>query len=145
AYFVCAVAAPGLPPLAGFLGKALLIQAAGATPRAVLSWLVWLANSLGNIVAVSRAGSRAFWRGKARSTRQPTSGRAFRFLGAAALVLSLPVLTALAGPLHGYPSATAAQLFERRAYIDAVPGARPVPPAYALRREMREREAYKEG
>ena len=45
--------------------------------------------------------------------------------------------------MHGYTTAAAAQLLERRAYIDAVLGARPVPAAIDVRREMRERGEIK--
>ena len=44
-----------------------------------------------------------------------------------------------AGPLSRYTQATAAQLFERQAYLRAVLGAQPVPAANDVRREMRER------
>ena len=38
AFFVAAVAVAGVPPLAGFMGKALLLQAAGAAPLG--AWVV---------------------------------------------------------------------------------------------------------
>jgi multicomponent K+:H+ antiporter subunit D len=48
--------------------------------------------------------------------------------------------TVAAGPVAAYAEATAAQLFDRRAYLAAVLGAVPVAPAFDVRREMRLRE-----
>jgi multicomponent K+:H+ antiporter subunit D len=155
------VAAGGLPPLAGFLGKSMLLQAAGATPLATWTWAIVLLASLGTIVATARAGSQLFWRdapdesaseahGAAatapllvpkRTTTQP--GSALHALAIGLLVLLFPLMAVFAGPIHGYTNAAAAQLFERRAYIDAVLGARPVPAAIDVRREMRERGEIK--
>ncbi|MEW5882162.1 MAG: monovalent cation/H+ antiporter subunit D [Pseudomonadota bacterium] len=130
AYFVLAIAVAGLPPLAGFLGKALLLQAAAASAWPVLVWVVVLASSFALIVALARAGSVVFWEagdGAGRSTPQePLAQR-----------VALPVLTllvvaaaAFAGPLADYTQATARQLFERRAYIDAVLGKQPAAPLW---------------
>src|SRR5690606_8815719 len=133
AFFTCAVAAGGLPPLAGFLGKAMLLEAATPTTLAVWTWIVVLAAGLGTIVALSRTGSLLFWRNGPKGAEKAavtagTHGLATgQALGAGLLVALLPLLAAFGGPLHGYTTAAAAQLLERRAYIDAVLGARPVP------------------
>jgi multicomponent K+:H+ antiporter subunit D len=160
AFFVCAVAAGGLPPLAGFLGKAMLLDAASTTSLATWSWLIILLAGLLTIVALSRSGSMVFWRSAAdghgahgdtahgHAAPGPAAPQAggltgsHRF-GIGLLVLALPLLALFAGPLHAYTNATASQLFERRPYIDAVLGARPVPPAIDVRREMRERGEIK--
>jgi multicomponent K+:H+ antiporter subunit D len=55
------------------------------------------------------------------------------------LLLSVLAAAAMAGPVSVYTAAAARQLFERDGYIQAVLGARPVPAAYDVRREMRER------
>lgn len=139
AFFVAAVAVAGMPPLAGFFGKALLLQAAGQT-----AWVGWvvalvLGSSLAIVVALARAGSSLFWKPGAAA---PATIARHHPLHAAAIVagLGLVVLTsAAAKPIAGYTEAAAAQLFERRGYIEAVLGAQAVPPAYDVRREMRER------
>ncbi len=145
-FFIAAVAVAGVPPLAGFMGKALLLQAAGTTPWA--GWVVAgvLASSLMVMVALARAGSVLFWeRGGA-----PARGGAHAAAGAlrtgglapAAVVgaLAAVVLCAVAaGPLSRYTEATARQLFDPQGYVQAVLGAQPVPAAIDVRREMRER------
>jgi multicomponent K+:H+ antiporter subunit D len=60
-FFVLAIAAAGVPPLGGFLGKALLIRAAGTTPWAGVAIAAVLASSLLMIVALARAGVTVFW------------------------------------------------------------------------------------
>ena len=61
AFLLGAVALAGLPPLAGFLGKAMLLQAAVMTPLAPWVMAVVLGASLAMMVALARAGSTLFW------------------------------------------------------------------------------------
>jgi multicomponent K+:H+ antiporter subunit D len=153
AFFVCAVAASGLPPLTGFLGKVLLLQASSDTPLVTWAWTVLLVSGLGTLIAVSRTGSLVFWRGEATKTGSPANepsgtsppdsrapaGLSTRMAGIGLLVALLPLSALLAGPLQAYTAAAAAQLFERQAYLSAVLDSRPVPAAIDVRREMRER------
>jgi len=60
--FVAAIAVCSLPPLAGFLGKSLLLAAALDTGYAAWVWAVVLASGLAIIISVARAGSRIFWK-----------------------------------------------------------------------------------
>ncbi|MDZ4103891.1 MAG: monovalent cation/H+ antiporter subunit D [Hydrogenophaga sp.] len=146
-FLVCAVAAAGMPPLAGFMGKALLLQAAGPTVWGAWTIAAVLAGSLLVMVALARSGSVLFWSPAPATPAQASSpietgalpphaghGLALVLLLAAMLACSLA-----AGPLSRYTQATAAQLFERQAYLRAVLGAQPVPAANDVRREMRER------
>jgi len=170
AFFFCAAAAGGLPPLAGFLGKALLLDATIGSPLAVPTWVVVLLAGLGTIVALSRAGSVLFWRSPAApagmatghaspatatatvaptatptvaqaAARAPDAARSSpgQFAAIGLLVTAMAAAAAWAGPLHAYTSAASRQLFEPAAYVEAVLGARPVPAAIDIRREMRER------
>jgi len=158
-FFLFAVALAGMPPLAGFFGKALLLQAARDTALAHWVWLVVLVSSLAVIVALARAGSTLFWRGGDEDARGaaearyagriggPPAGREPGEGGTALAIGALGALTVscavLAGPIAAYADAAAAQLFERRSYVDAVLGARPAAPRFDVRREMRERGAIK--
>jgi len=147
-FFVAAVAVAGVPPLAGFMGKAMLLQAAVPTPWGAWVLAVVLASSLLVMVALARSGSVLFW------SPAPTTGTALRPAPAdalppvgahrhALLVLLAAVLACgvAAGPLSRYAAATSAQLFERNAYLRAVLDTEAVPAAFDVRREMREREA----
>jgi len=137
-FFVAAVAVAGVPPLAGFMGKALLLQAAGATPLAM--WVVGgvLASSLAVMVALARAGSIIFWKSPHGGAAVADGSRAHP-LAIGALATGVLGSALAAGPLSAYTGAAAQQLLQRQDYIDAVLGATPAPPAWDLRREMRER------
>jgi multicomponent K+:H+ antiporter subunit D len=143
AFFIAAVAVCGVPPLAGFFGKALLLQAAGQTDWAMGVVATVLGASLALLVALARAGSTLFWKPGAPSGQVPSTTRPAH-VGAIVAALGLVIATTLAaGPLHVYAQATAAQLFERRGYVNAVLGAPAAPPAWDIRREMRERGELK--
>jgi multicomponent K+:H+ antiporter subunit D len=138
-FTVAAVAVAGMPPLGGFFGKALLLQAAGQTGWATWAIAVVLGSSLAVMVALARAGGALFWKPGAAA---PASVAANHALHGASIVLGLALVAGVAlgaKPVSAFTDAAATQLFERRAYIDAVLGAQAVPPAHDVRREMRER------
>jgi multicomponent K+:H+ antiporter subunit D len=138
AFFVAAVAVAGVPPLAGFMGKALLLQAAGPLPLG--PWVVAgvLASSLAVMVALARAGSILFWKSAQGGVAAPDASPAHP-AALAGLLAAVLALAAAAGPISAYARAAAAQLLQRQGYVDAVMGAQPAPPAWDLRKEMRER------
>jgi multicomponent K+:H+ antiporter subunit D len=134
AYFVAAIAACGLPPLAGFLGKSLLLAATLDTGYAAWVWVVVLASGLAIIISVARAGSRIFW--KPYEPAAPAATIATSSVQAMAmgwLFAALLANTVAAGPLARFTGAAAQQLLDRQPYIEAVLGARPVPAALPIR------------
>jgi multicomponent K+:H+ antiporter subunit D len=148
AFLVASVAAAGLPPLAGFLGKALLLQAAGETTLAVAVVALVLGSSLAMIVALARAGSTLFWKpldgpGTPVPAAPADPNRPAHTLAIVGLLAAMLSAAAAAGPLGRYTGDAAAQLVARTPYIQAVLGARPVPPAYDVRQEMRARGELK--
>ena len=135
------------------MGKALLLQAAGNGPWAGAIVATVLAASLLMMVAFARTGSMLFWTpGSAAQLHDqvvpsPAVSNDRALPGSAHHVAPLALLAALiiacavfAGPLSRYAEATAQQLFATQAYRQAVLGTLPVPPAYDVRREMRERQ-----
>ena len=147
-FFVAAVAVAGVPPLAGFMGKAMLLQSVVQTPWGAWVLAVVLASSLLVMVALARSGSVLFWSpapatGSAAPAAPPDAvppagAHRHALLAVVAAVVACGVA---AGPLARYTAATSAQLFERNAYLRAVLDAAEVPAAFDVRREMREREA----
>ncbi len=118
-FFISAISVVGMPPLSGFVGKVLLLGAAGMTAQAAWLYATVLGAGLVVLVAMSRAGSTLFW----RHDPAPTAGEPLdrvRLLAMAALLLTSPLMVLFAAPLLDYLDATALQLLEPAGYIDSV-------------------------
>jgi multicomponent K+:H+ antiporter subunit D len=121
-YFLAAVAIAGMPPLSGFLGKVMILEAGFRVSYGPWILGVILVTSLFAIVALSRAGSQIFWKTSGASLGAPSPDPAQ--LGAvAALCASAPLLAAFAGPMHDYATKTAEQLTNPEGYVEHVLGA----------------------
>jgi multicomponent K+:H+ antiporter subunit D len=127
-FFLAAIAMAGLPPLSGFPGKLLILEATRAHPAAPLIWAAILGGTLLAVIGLARAGSTLFWNttaGDAATAAPPVPALA---LVAAALPLALLVLlTLLAGPVTAFLEATAAQIFDRAGTVAAT-----LPPAAVI-------------
>ncbi len=125
-FFAAAIAMAGLPPLSGFLGKLLILDAAFETPHASWVWAVILISSLVSIVGFARAGSVIFW--KATSVVVPDNAETYArptilSYGAVGVLLILLVLhTVFGGIVHRYTGSIAAGLFAPEPYISTVLG-----------------------
>ncbi len=128
-YLTGAVGAAGLPPLSGFLGKAMVL-AAVPSQEAIVLWPAVLVSSLVLIIALSRTGTRLLWavpasQGFAQTPPLLRRGDRAKLAGCALLLACSVAATLGAGPLKRYLDASAAQLAERAAYVHAVlPAAR---------------------
>jgi len=134
-YLATAVGAAGLPPLSGFLGKAMVLAATPAHAAAVL-WPAVLISSLLLIVALSRTGTRLLWaepaaRAAAFAPAYAPKGSTAKLAACALLLACVVAATLGAGPLRQYLDATAAQLFDRAAYARAILPAQDTAPAAA--------------
>jgi multicomponent K+:H+ antiporter subunit D len=122
-FFLAAVAMAGLPPLSGFIGKLLILDATWTSPMAAWAWTVVLATSLVVILGFSRAGTTFFWKSEAvPAPPEPmeTPARAAPLVAAAGLVAGTALLSFLAEPVTDYLGAAAQQILEPDAYIAAV-------------------------
>ncbi len=123
-FFAGAIAMAGLPPLSGFLGKLLVLDAAYDSSLMVWIWAIVLGSSLISIVGFSRAGSILFW--KAHSVKPddeaPPVSRpaALSYVAVGGLIALLSVHTVFAGQVHAYTTRMAAQLFAPEPYISTV-------------------------
>jgi len=135
-FFAGAVAVAGLPPLSGFLGKVLILQALPVDGRLPVMWTVVLGSSLLAVIALSRRGAALFW-GAVEAPETPTLPRISEPRSArraplsrvppTALLLVLVVLTVGAGTLSNYTHRTAQQLLAPghiRSQILNTPGGR---------------------
>ena len=119
-FLVGAMSAAGLPPLSGFVSKALILAATPAEWQAPV-WSVVLVTSFLLLVQLSRVGSVLFWNlaGDEPPLGPPPSPNT-NMMPAVAL-LSLSVIIAVAGgPIDDFTRATAAQLYDSDVMIDRV-------------------------
>jgi len=117
---LAAASTAGLPPLPGFIGKLMLLEASVDHAAAVAVWAVVLGVGLLTLVGLARAGSILFW-----SVRPEVpgsgAGSSPRLIGATLLLLGMSVLmSAFAAPIQRYTTAAALQLGDRAAYARAV-------------------------
>ena len=117
-FFLAAIAAVGLPPFGGFVSKVWILQASVDEPRGLWLWALLLAAALLTLIAVSRTGSRWFWR-PGPATAPPPLDRGCLAVVCALVALN-GVLAALGEPVMGYLALTAEQLLTPQAYIAAM-------------------------
>ena len=114
----------GLPPLSGFLGKLLVLDAAYGTDLMVWIWVIVLGSSLISILGFARAGSIVFWKSQSVAPPQDapvmSAPSTMSYVAVGGLISLLAVHTIFAGQVHGYTTVIAAQLFEPEPYITTV-------------------------
>ncbi|WP_315760701.1 monovalent cation/H+ antiporter subunit D [Sphingomonas sp. Y38-1Y] len=123
-YLVAAISAVGLPPLAGFVGKLLILDASFAMPDWQAIWATILVTTLIGVVGFSRSGSSLFWKpapAEADAIAAVPRSRA-EFVAPAALLALLAALTVAAGWVTAQTQATAAQVMAPDRYVDAILG-----------------------
>ncbi len=129
-FFAGAIAMVGMPPLSGFLGKLMVLDAVRDHGGMGWIWAAILAASLIAIVGMARAGSQLFWKPHAEEfaasenpaaakTAQPVALPVAAVLGLLALIVAM---TVGAGPVTAYMHDTAGQLFDTSDYISTVMG-----------------------
>jgi multicomponent K+:H+ antiporter subunit D len=125
AFIGCALVISGLPPLSGFVAKFAVLTAALNPPSGAVSvtgWillLVLILSGLAALIAMMRAGIRAFWAAPDRSVPRV---RLIEIAPAAFLLLLCAVQTIQAGPIMRFAQATAQSLHAPQEYIRGVLG-----------------------
>jgi multicomponent K+:H+ antiporter subunit D len=119
---LAAASAAGLPPLPGFIGKLMLLEAASVHAWQAAVWTVVLCVGFLTLIGLARAGSILFWhvRDDAIGT---TSGASPKLIGATmSLLVATVAMSVFAEPINQYARAAAMQLVDREAYARAVLG-----------------------
>ncbi|MFD2740281.1 monovalent cation/H+ antiporter subunit D [Sulfitobacter aestuarii] len=136
-FFLAAIAMVGVPPLSGFVGKLLIMDAARGSTAIWWVWGVILSGSLISLVGFSRAGSLIFWKAHqevapeldcdpeaeidTHDTPLPAQhAPALSMVAIGGLLALLVLLTVAAGPVMRVLDATSAQLFAPGPYIEKV-------------------------
>ncbi|MFM6986980.1 MAG: monovalent cation/H+ antiporter subunit D [Hydrogenophaga sp.] len=128
-----AASAAGLPPLPGFLGKLMVLQASSGLAAQAWVWSVVLAVGFLTIVGLARAGVIVFWHVQP-ATDAGAAGTSPRLLVPVWTFMALTVaLAVLASPVKRYTDAAASQLASQADYARAVLGQVPGVPAQTTR------------
>jgi len=131
AFIGCALIISGQPPLPGFIAKFALLTAALNPQGGVVSisgWillLVLILSGLAALIAMTRAGIRAFW---AAPDRTVPRVHLVEISPVATLLLLCAMQTIQAGPVMGFMQATAQSLHAPQDYIRGVLGSGTVRP-----------------
>ncbi|MCR5863819.1 monovalent cation/H+ antiporter subunit D [Aquincola sp. J276] len=119
-----AASVAGLPPLPGFLGKVMILQAAQG-PAAPWVWAVVLGVGFLTLVGLARAGSILFWavRHEPAEGGFASAGASPRLLAPMAMLfVATLALVVWASPVKRYVDAAALQMSDRAGYARAVLG-----------------------
>jgi multicomponent K+:H+ antiporter subunit D len=108
----------GAPPLSGFVGKLMLLQASLDAPQAGPIWAVLLTSSFVALLALTRAGMTLIWAVRREPAAQPIGAR--EAIAPALMLAGILVLTLAAAPVKRFMDATAGQLGDVQAYTGAV-------------------------
>lgn len=135
AYLILAVAASGMPPLSGFLGKVMILRAVQFHEMGAALWIALIVSGLVTMLLLARAASALLWEAAPVNDAMPGNGsrpvgshrRGSRrsALALGLLVSASPLLTVAAAPVSDYVRAASEQLHARQPYVAAVLGQRP--------------------
>jgi multicomponent K+:H+ antiporter subunit D len=120
-----AASASGLPPLPGFIGKLMLLEASSAHTWQLAVWVTVLGVGFLTLIGLARAGSIMFWHVRTDLPQGAASGASPKLIGATLLLIAATVaMSVFAAPIRRYTAAAALQLGDRAAYARAVLGVR---------------------
>jgi len=122
-FFIAAIGVVGMPPLSGFLGKLLILDAVRSHSFWYLLWALILSTSLLGIIGFSRSGSFVFWKGHQEAltpSNPPTESVTVSLVAIFSLLFILVSLTIFSGWIVGYLDSVAEQITYSKGYIDAV-------------------------
>ena len=119
---LAAASAAGLPPLPGFIGKLLMLEASSIHAWQVAIWTTLIGVGFLTLVGLARAGSILFWHVRDDAPGS-TSGASTKLISATLALLAATVaMSVWAAPIQRYTAQAAAQLLDREAYARAVLG-----------------------
>ena len=123
-FLLAVIGMAGLPPLSGFIGKVMILDAIRADSAWPWLWALILATSLLLTIGFVRTGSALFW-ATAPEVQDPEPAPAAipQFTAIAALLTLTVLWTAFGGVAANWLDETAAQALDRDGYIAAVLGA----------------------
>ena|GEM_PF-6222182 len=122
-FMAAAIAATGLPPLSGFIGKLLILEAVAGTPGWGWAWGAILATTLIGVIGFARTGSAIFWEESAPTDGAEPATVPKADMAAPAIAIALLAAWSIgAGPATAYGESAARQILDSAATARAVLG-----------------------
>lgn len=143
-FFVAAIGVLGLPPLSGFIGKLLVLDAITSNANWGWLWAIILGSSVLGLIGFAHSGSLVFWKaGQFDKSLEPDTVRAsleserescevnysgkpisatlgLPMVAVGSILATLLLLTGFSGLVLKYLNATAEQLYSPQDYLTAV-------------------------
>ena len=117
---LAAASSAGLPPLPGFIGKLMLLQASSGHAWGAVVWAVVLGVGFLTLIGLARAGSLLFWQVKRDEPSGASGASSGLLLATVSLIAASVAMSLWAAPIMRYTEAAARQLGDRAAYAAAV-------------------------
>jgi len=108
-FALLAIALIGMPPLSGFVGKALILQSVTEASQAMWVFPMILGGGLVALIALSRAGTSLFWRTTGVNTHAIKAHPA-QYVAIGLLVAILPLMVIFGGVVSDFTQLAAEQL-----------------------------------
>ena len=119
-FMLLAIALTGMPPLSGFFGKVMILNAALQHAWVAAIFSVVLIAGLIMIIAVCRSGSLLFYSVQRDKSQKGAPLNSSSFVAVIMLMLVSPLMVIFAKPLNEMSTQISAQLYDQQAYINAV-------------------------
>ncbi len=122
-FMAAAIAATGLPPLSGFIGKLLILESVAGGSGWGWAWTVVLATTLIGVIGFARTGSAIFWKESLPTdSAEPAVVSKTDMIAPGIAIGLLAVWSIAAGPATTYGEAAAGQILDSAATVRAVLG-----------------------
>jgi multicomponent K+:H+ antiporter subunit D len=118
-YLFAALALIGMPPLSGFIGKALMLKASIEAESAILIWPPILISSLAAMIILTRAGSSIFWRAKGAAANN-NHAQVSQLISVGMLGLALVLMVIFGGTLTQISSQAAENIFNLGGFFSSL-------------------------